>query len=94
MRYLFPLACLIVVAAGLMFGALNAESITVDLWLLAIPVQSGVALLLAALTGAVAAGICLWIAVIWPQQRRLRRVLRSLPQRATALASKTVEPAA
>jgi uncharacterized integral membrane protein len=81
MRYLFPLACLLVVVGGIVFGALNSQPLNIDLWYFALPVPSGLALLLAALLGAIAAGVCLAVTVIWPQQLRLRRLLKGVALR-------------
>ena len=73
MRYLFVVACLLVLLLGLLFGALNPQPITIDLYLREIDVRLGVALLLAVLIGAVLGGICAAIAFALRQRRRMTR---------------------
>lgn len=57
--------------AGLGFGALNPDEVSLDLyhWQLRLPL--GMSLIGAALLGAAVAGGLLWLGVIWPLQRRL-----------------------
>ena len=82
MRIAFLLFALVFLAAGIVFGALNPAPVTVDFYWLQVPLSLGFALLLAALVGAVLAGLVLLVSVIWPLRARLRRVQR---QRAGAL---------
>lgn len=84
MRLLFILLCLLMLSAGLLFGGLNAEPIAVDFHFIRFDaVRSGVALLLAALIGALLAGMALSLSVILPLQRRLRRAYRAAAPRAS-----------
>ena len=76
MRSVFLLLALLCLAAGIVFGALNPASVTVDFYWLQVPVSLGFALLAAALAGAVLAGLVLMISVIWPLRARLRRARR------------------
>jgi putative membrane protein len=82
MRVLFILLCLSMLSAGLLFGGLNAEPIAIDFYFIRFDaVRSGVALLLAALIGALLAGLALSLSVIVPLQRRLRRAYRAAAPR-------------
>jgi uncharacterized integral membrane protein len=74
MRVFVPLIALFLLALGFAFGALNPSSVPIDLFGLSVTLRLGLALLLAALAGALGAGLLLALVVIWPQQRRLRRV--------------------
>lgn len=76
MRIVFLLLAVLFLAAGIVFGALNAEPVTVDFYWLQVPVSLGFALLVGALAGAIAAGFVLTISVIWPLRARLRKAQR------------------
>ncbi|MBB5208508.1 lipopolysaccharide assembly protein LapA domain-containing protein [Chiayiivirga flava] len=79
MRIVFLLLAFVFLAAGVVFGALNPEPVTVDFYWVQLPVSAGFALLLAALAGAVLAGLVLTVSVIWPLRARLRRLQRRSP---------------
>jgi uncharacterized membrane protein YciS (DUF1049 family) len=79
-RWIRLLVAIGVVAVGLAFGALNADELLVSFYLAEFRLSTGTALLAAALLGAVAAGLCLWLTVIWPLQRRLKRSQRAAQQ--------------
>jgi len=83
MRYVFAIVCALVLGLGILFGALNAELVQVDLYFQAFSLSLGSALLLAALLGAVAGGLCLWLTVILPQRRQVRRLQRAVASRPT-----------
>lgn len=76
LRWTRLLLALLIVAIGIAFGALNHAPLVVDLHFVQVEASSGVALLAAALVGAVLAGLCLGLAVIWPLRRALRRAAR------------------
>ena len=73
MRLLLPLIALACLALGFAFGALNPQPVHVDLFGFGIDLGLGIALLLAALTGAVLAWLALGLFVLWPLRRRLRQ---------------------
>jgi uncharacterized integral membrane protein len=86
LRLLFVLACASMLVLGLVFGGLNSTAVRIDLYWLELEAGLGSALLAAALAGAVAAGLCLWLAVILPLQSRLARSQRTLARTTGALA--------
>ena len=73
MRLLLPLIAMACLAAGFAFGALNPQPVAIDLFGLGFELGLGLALLAAALAGALLAAACLWLFVLWPLRRRLRR---------------------
>jgi uncharacterized integral membrane protein len=73
MRILTWLFALLVVLAGLLFGALNPDPVRVDLYFTAFQLALGPALLLAALAGALLGGVAVMLGVVLPLRRRLRR---------------------
>lgn len=83
MRLLFLLISLLFVAAGLVFGALNAAPARIDFYWFALDASLGVLLLLAAFAGAIAGGVALWVGKIWPLQRALQRARREASRRVT-----------
>lgn len=94
MRWIRALVVLIVVALGIVFGALNDGDVAINLHWFQFSLSTGTALLAAALTGAVCAGLCLLLAVVWPLQRRLRRAQREQQQSVgSALESVEQDPA-
>ena len=76
MRLLFLLLSLLFIAAGIVFGALNADPARVDFYWFAFDASLGALLLLATFVGAICGGAALWIGKVWPLQRSLRRVRR------------------
>ncbi len=80
MRWIRALVVLLVIGLGLAFGALNDAELAINLHYLQLSLSTGAALLAAALLGALCAGLCLWLAVIWPLQRRLRRASKEQQQ--------------
>ena len=69
-RFFIALLCL---AAGIVVGALNPQSVTLDFGFVVVHGTLGVALLVALLVGAVAGGLMLTASVILPLRQRLRR---------------------
>lgn len=94
MRWIRAFVVLVVIGLGLAFGALNDAEVAIDLHFLRLSLSTGTALLGAALLGALFAGLCLWLAVIWPLQRRLRRAGKAQQQSVvSALESVEQDPA-
>lgn len=79
MRIVLVIALLLFVVAGAVFGALNAAPVGVDLLFIHVTVPLGAALLAAALLAWLLGGILLWITVVMPLRRELRRSRRQLP---------------
>ncbi|MEZ5465949.1 MAG: lipopolysaccharide assembly protein LapA domain-containing protein [Lysobacteraceae bacterium] len=73
MRLLFYILAVTALLAGILFGALNADTARVDLYFVQFDLMLGVALLLAMLLGALLAWLLLSLGVIWPLRRRLAR---------------------
>ncbi len=74
--------------AGILFGAINPSDVTLDFYRWQLELPLGVALIGACLCGALAAGLVLWLTVVWPQRRRLRAMERDR-RGLTSLASST-----
>ncbi len=74
MRILLTLVALGLLSLGFVFGALNPTAVGIDLFGFDFTLRLGLALLLAALAGALTAGLLLWLLVLMPQRRRLRRL--------------------
>jgi lipopolysaccharide assembly protein A len=77
MRYLFVILCVVVLSAGLAFGALNPQVVAIDIHYLSFELRLGVALLLALLLGALLGGLCAALA-LGLQRRRERQRQRAL----------------
>jgi|LSQX01.2.fsa_nt_gb uncharacterized integral membrane protein len=77
MRPVSLILALLFLLAGIAFGAFNSADVALDFYWCQLTLPLGVALLGACLIGALAAGLLLWLTVIWPQRRRLRALLRS-----------------
>ncbi len=78
MRALFVGLAVICLALGLLFGALNAAPLSLELYVTRFDVSAGVALLAFALAGALLGGLVVLLAVAWPLRRELARVRRRL----------------
>lgn len=76
MRVTFLILAVTFLVGGLLFGALNPAPLEINFYFGRLELAAGVALLGAALLGAMLAGLVLVLAVVWPMQRRLRRVQR------------------
>jgi nitrate reductase gamma subunit len=72
MRPLRFLLALLSIAAGVAIGALNPQSVAVDLGIVVLHSTLGVVLLATLLLGALAGGTMLVASVVLPLQRRLR----------------------
>lgn len=77
MRPVSLILALLFLLAGIAFGAFNPADVVLDFYWCQLTLPLGVALLGACLLGALAAGLLLWLTVIWPQRRRLRALVRS-----------------
>jgi uncharacterized integral membrane protein len=70
------LLALVFVAGGVLFGAFNPNTVHVDFHVFQIPASLGVALLVALFLGAALGGIAVTVGIVWPLQRRLRKLSR------------------
>ncbi len=78
MRLGIILPVLVFVVLGALFGALNAQTISLDLYFLTFGVPKGAALLCAVLLGWLLGGIVVWVARVPRLQRQLRIAQREL----------------
>lgn len=76
MRLVSLLLALAFLLFGMVFGALNSDPVILDFYRFQQQAPLGVALLGFAVVGAILAGLMLWLGVIWPQRRRIRRLAR------------------
>ena len=74
MRLGVVLLILLAIIFGATFGALNAERVAFDLYLLELSLPKGAALLAALLLGWICGGLLVWLVRV----RRLRREVRGL----------------
>ena len=88
MRTLFYLFSLLMVLVGLLFGALNPQPVSVDLYLWQLQPRLGTALLSTAVLTALAGGGCVWLGVVLPLRARLRRLQRQAQADAAATAAR------
>jgi uncharacterized integral membrane protein len=84
MRLLQLLIALLFVAAGVVVGWLNPQSMTLDFYFRHVEIGVGVAMLLAVLAGALLGGLAVTAGVVWPLRRRLRRVERDAALKSAA----------
>jgi len=73
MRLIKALFALLFIAFGVIFGALNKQTVHVDLWLRSFDVRLGLILLTVLLAGALIGGLVVTAGVVWPLRRRLHR---------------------
>lgn len=76
MRFIPLVLGLLFLLFGILFGALNADQVALDFYWFRLTLPLGVALIGFALIGAMAAGLLLWLTVIWPQRRRIAALAR------------------
>ena len=93
MRILSWFLILLVILAGLLFGALNPEPVRVDLYYAAFDMALGPVLLLAALAGALLGGLAVGLGVVLPLKRRLRRQRHAAARDAASPAAELPPPA-
>ena len=89
MRLFSLILAVLVLLAGIAFGALNPGDVTLDFYRWQCVVPLGVALIGFTLGGALAAGVLLWLTVIWPQRRRIAALNRRVPGVSEPSASST-----
>ncbi|MDQ3057638.1 MAG: LapA family protein [Pseudomonadota bacterium] len=70
LRLLVALSCL---ATGIAVGALNPQTITIDLGIAVLRTTLGVAILVSLLAGVVIGGLVMTASVVLPLRQRLRR---------------------
>lgn len=92
MRLLSTLVVLLCIGAGIVFGALNQDLITIDLWFASVRTAVGVSLLLTLLLGALLGGIVIAASVVWPLRRRMNRLRRELSASVPASTAAGIEP--
>jgi len=73
MRLIKSLIALFFVVLGVVFGALNRQTVRVDLWFDAIDGRLGLILLSVLLLGAFIGGLVVTAGVVWPLRRRIHR---------------------
>ena len=73
MRLLKTLVALMFVALGLVFGALNRQTVLIDLWQWTLEARLGLTLIGVLLLGALLGGLVVTAGVVWPLRRRLRQ---------------------
>lgn len=71
MRLIKSLIALCFVILGVVFGALNKQSVRVDLWFDVVRGQLGLVLLTVLLLGALIGGLVVTAGVVWPLRRRM-----------------------
>ncbi|MGQ0799426.1 MAG: lipopolysaccharide assembly protein LapA domain-containing protein [Pseudomarimonas sp.] len=76
MRIAYLIVCLMVMASGAIFGALNPQPVFVDFYVAGLEMRLGIGLLLSGLAGAALGGSCMWIGVVLPLRRQLARQRR------------------
>ncbi len=84
MRLLIVLLTLVFAAFGAVFGALNSDWISLDLYLRTLSVPKGASLLLMLLIGWLLGGAMVWLASVPRLRRELRRARQPQPQPANA----------
>ncbi|MBS0194047.1 MAG: LapA family protein [Proteobacteria bacterium] len=72
--WLQTLTAVVFVAAGILFGAFNPQSVVIDFQLFIAHASLGVALLFALFLGAALGGAAVTIGIVWPLRRRVRKL--------------------
>lgn len=93
MRPLRALIAIVFLALGIVLGALNPQSASVDLGVVQVKAGLGVILLCTLLAGVLAGGLSMVVSVVLPMRRELRRMRKSVPQRANTDPLLPVSPA-
>jgi len=76
MRLIKSLLGLLLFVFGVVFGALNRQSVHVDFWFRSIEARLGPTLLIVLLIGALLGGLVVTTAVVWPLRRRMSKLAR------------------
>ena len=74
MRLIKSLFGLLLFILGVVFSALNRQSVHVDFWFRSIEARLGPTLLIVLLIGALLGGLVVTMAVVWPLRRRLNKL--------------------
>ena len=74
MRLIKSLFGLLLFILGVIFSALNRQSVHVDFWFRSIEARLGPTLLIILLIGALLGGLVVTTAVVWPLRRRLNKL--------------------
>ena len=70
------LLAIVFVAAGVLFGAFNAQPVHIDFHAFVLTTSLGVGLLGAMFVGAALGGIAVTIGIVWPLRMRVRKLAR------------------
>jgi uncharacterized integral membrane protein len=70
------LLALVFAAGGVLFGAFNPDVVHIDFHVFQVPASLGVALLVALFLGAALGGLAVTVGIVWPLQRRVRKLSR------------------
>ncbi|MGA7298214.1 MAG: LapA family protein [Rhodanobacteraceae bacterium] len=79
MRLLLIIIVVLFAAAGVVFGALNADLVSYDLVFTRFAMPKGAALLGMLLIGWVLGGLLVWLFAVQPLKRKLARTRRQIP---------------
>ena len=93
MRFGLILLVLLFALLGAAFGALNSQSVELDFYFGSVTLAKGGVLLAALLLGWIAGGLLVFVSLVLPLRRRLRRAHREL-RRHEALAAEATPAAA
>jgi uncharacterized integral membrane protein len=77
MRLIKSLFGLLLFTIGVVFGALNKQSVHIDFWFRSLEARLGPTLLIVLLLGALLGGLVVTTAVVWPLRRRLNKLART-----------------
>ena len=73
MRLIKSLIALMFIALGVVFAALNGQTVHLDLWHAEYDVRLGLTLIVVLLVGALLGGLVVTAGVVWPLRRQMRR---------------------
>jgi len=90
MRFGFILLVLLFAVAGAVFGALNGQTIDLDFYFGNVVLGKGASLLCALLAGWLLGGLLIYLGMVVPLRRRVRRQARQLREHETAVARSDV----
>ncbi|MGB8633748.1 MAG: LapA family protein [Rhodanobacteraceae bacterium] len=79
MRLLLIIIVVLFAAAGVVFGALNADLVSYDLVFTRFAMPKGAALLGMLLAGWILGGLLVWLFAVQPLKRKLARTRRQIP---------------
>ena len=77
MRLIKSLLGLLLFVFGVVFGALNKQSVQIHFWYRSVEASLGPTLLIVLLVGALLGGLVVTTAVVWPLRRKLSKLARS-----------------